>query len=390
MTSTPSFAGIADQLARQQIELPSWAFGNSGTRFKVFSTPGTPRDPYEKIADAAQVQQYTGLAPTVALHIPWDLVDDFADLKRHAEEHGVSLGTVNSNTFQDDDYKFGALTHVDETVRQKAIDHHLRCIDVMDATGSRDLKIWLAEGSNYPGQEDMRSRQDRLHESLSTIYDRLGADQRLVLEYKFFEPSFYHTDVPDWGTSYVQTAALGPKAMVCLDTGHHAPGTNIEFIVMQLLRLGKLGSFDFNSRFYADDDLIVGAADPFQLFRILVEVIRGGGYDNPDVAFMLDQCHNIEDKIPGQIRSVLNVQEMTARALLLDRVALTAAQEAHDVLGANEVFMDAYQTDVRKDLAEWRESRGLPANPMRAYLDSGYQQSIAEDRVGGVQAGWGA
>ncbi|MBF4595050.1 MULTISPECIES: L-rhamnose isomerase [Curtobacterium] len=390
MTSTPSFAGIADQLARQQIELPSWAFGNSGTRFKVFSTPGTPRDPYEKIADAAQVQQYTGLAPTVALHIPWDLVDDFADLKRHAEEHGVSLGTVNSNTFQDDDYKFGALTHVDETIRQKAIDHHLRCIDVMDATGSRDLKIWLAEGSNYPGQEDMRSRQDRLHESLSTIYDRLGADQRLVLEYKFFEPSFYHTDVPDWGTSYVQTAALGPKAMVCLDTGHHAPGTNIEFIVMQLLRLGKLGSFDFNSRFYADDDLIVGAADPFQLFRILVEVIRGGGYDNPDVAFMLDQCHNIEDKIPGQIRSVLNVQEMTARALLLDRVALTAAQEAHDVLGANEVFMDAYQTDVRKDLAEWRESRGLPANPMRAYLESGYQQSIAEDRVGGVQAGWGA
>jgi L-rhamnose isomerase/sugar isomerase len=390
MTSTPSFAGIADQLAAQQIELPSWAFGNSGTRFKVFSTPGTPRDPYEKIADAAKVHEFTGLAPTVALHIPWDLVDDFADLKRHAEEHGVRLGTINSNTFQDDDYKFGALTHVDETIRQKAIDHHLRCIDVMDATGSRDLKIWLAEGSNYPGQEDMRSRQDRLHESLSTIYDRLGPDQRLVLEYKFFEPSFYHTDVPDWGTSYVQTAALGDKAMVCLDTGHHAPGTNIEFIVMQLLRLGKLGSFDFNSRFYADDDLIVGAADPFQLFRILVEVIRGGGYDNPDVAFMLDQCHNIEDKIPGQIRSVLNVQEMTARALLLDRVALTAAQEAHDVLGANEIFMDAYQTDVRKDLAAWRESRGLPANPMRAYLESGYQQSIAEDRVGGVQAGWGA
>ena len=389
MTSA-SFSSIGDQLARQAIELPSWAFGNSGTRFKVFSTPGTPRDPYEKIADAAQVNKYTGLAPTVALHIPWDLVDDFADLRRHAEEHGVRLGTVNSNTFQDDDYKFGALTHVDETIRQKAIDHHLRCIDVMDATGSRDLKIWLAEGSNYPGQEDMRSRQDRLHESLSTIYDRLGDDQRLVLEYKFFEPSFYHTDVPDWGTSYVQTSALGDKAMVCLDTGHHAPGTNIEFIVMQLLRLGKLGSFDFNSRFYADDDLIVGAADPFQLFRILVEVIRGGGYDNPDVAFMLDQCHNIEDKIPGQIRSVLNVQEMTARALLLDRVALTAAQEAHDVLGANEIFMDAYQTDVRKDLAAWRESRGLPADPMRAYLDSGYQRSIAEDRVGGVQAGWGA
>ncbi|WP_066521311.1 L-rhamnose isomerase [Curtobacterium ammoniigenes] len=390
MTGPVDIGGISDQLAAQQIELPSWAFGNSGTRFKVFATPGTPRDPYEKIADAAQVHKHTGLAPTVALHIPWDHVDDFGDLRRHAEAHGVRLGTINSNTFQDDDYKFGALTHVDPAVRQKAIDHHLQCIDVMHQTGSRDLKIWLAEGSNYPGQEDMRSRQDRLHDSLSTIYDRLGPDQRLVLEYKFFEPSFYHTDVPDWGTSYVQVAALGDRAVVCLDTGHHAPGTNIEFIVMQLLRLGKLGSFDFNSRFYADDDLIVGAADPFQLFRILVEVIRGGGYANPDVAFMLDQCHNIEDKIPGQIRSVLNVQEMTARALLLDRVALTAAQEAHDVLAANAIFMDAFQTDVRPALAAWREARGLPGDPMRAYLDSGYQRQIADERVGGVQAGWGA
>jgi L-rhamnose isomerase/sugar isomerase len=385
-----TFSEIADQLAKQQIELPSWAFGNSGTRFKVFSTPGTPRDPYEKIADAAKVHEFTGLAPTVALHIPWDLVDDFADLRRHANEHGVELGTVNSNTFQDDTYKFGSLTHSDPKVRQQAIDHHFRCIDVMDATGSRDLKIWLADGTNYPGQGDMRSRQDHLHESLSTIYDRLGADQRMVLEYKFFEPAFYHTDVPDWGTSFVQTQALGDRAMVCLDTGHHAPGTNIEFIVMQLLRLGKLGSFDFNSRFYADDDLIVGAADPFQLFRILVEVVRGGGYDDPDVAFMLDQCHNVEDKIPGQIRSVLTVQEMTARALLLDRVALTAAQEAHDVLGANQVMMDAFYTDVRSDLAAWRASRGLPADPMAAYLASGNQEKIADERLGGVQAGWGA
>lgn len=381
---------ILAALEKQSIELPSWAFGNSGTRFKVFSTPGTPRDPYEKIADAAQVHAHTGLAPTVALHIPWDLVDSFDDLRRHAEDHGVSLGTVNSNTFQDDDYKFGALTHEDAAVRRKAIDHHLACIDVMDATGSRDLKIWLAEGSNYPGQADLRGRQDRLHDSLQQIYARLGDHQRLVLEYKFFEPAFYHTDVPDWGTSYVQVTALGDKAMVCLDTGHHAPGTNIEFIVMQLLRLGKLGSFDFNSRFYADDDLIVGAADPFQLFRILFEVIRGGGLNNPDVAFMLDQCHNIEDKIPGQIRSVLNVQEMTARALLVDREALTTAQRSGDVLTANAVFMDAFSTDVRPALAEWREGRGLPADPMAAYAASGYGQRIAEERVGGVQAGWGA
>ncbi|TGY38599.1 L-rhamnose isomerase [Microbacterium laevaniformans] len=377
-------------LAAQAIELPSWAFGNSGTRFRVFPTLGTPRDPFEKIADAAQVHRHTALAPSVALHIPWDAVEDYAALRRHAEDRGVRLGTVNSNTFQDEDYKFGALTHHDERIRRKAIDHHLACIDIMDATGSRDLKIWLAEGSNYPGQNDMRDRQDRLHDSLQQIYARLGDEQRLVLEYKFFEPAFYHTDVPDWGTSYVQVAALGERAMVCLDTGHHAPGTNIEFIVMQLLRLGRLGSFDFNSRFYADDDLIVGAADPFQLFRILVEVIRGGGLNNPDVAFMLDQCHNIEDKIPGQIRSVLNVQEMTARALLLDREALSAAQQNNDVLAANAILMDAFQTDVRPQLAAWRVERGLPADPMAAYAASGYAERSAAERVGGVQAGWGA
>ncbi|WP_251452284.1 L-rhamnose isomerase [Microbacterium sp. Marseille-Q6648] len=388
MTTLP--AETLQALEGQGIELPSWAFGNSGTRFRVFGTPGTPRDPFEKIADAAQVNQYTALAPSVALHIPWDKVADYNALRAHAEDLGVALGTVNSNTFQDEDYKFGALTHHDDRIRSKAIDHHFECIDIMHATGSRDLKIWLAEGSNYPGQNDMRARQDRLQDSLQQIYARLGDDQRLVLEYKFFEPSFYHTDVPDWGTSYAQVAALGDKAMVCLDTGHHAPGTNIEFIVMQLLRLGKLGSFDFNSRFYADDDLIVGAADPFQLFRILFEVVRGGGLNNPDVAFMLDQCHNIEDKIPGQIRSVLNVQEMTARALLVDRAALDAAQASNDVLAANAVFMDAFYTDVRPALAEWRESRGLPADPMAAYAASGYQQKIAADRVGGTQAGWGA
>ncbi|WP_028474610.1 L-rhamnose isomerase [Nocardioides alkalitolerans] len=384
-----SFADITPQLERLAIEVPSWAYGNSGTRFKVFGSAGTPRTVHEKIADAATVNRFTGLAPAVALHIPWDLVDDFGALRAYAQDLGIELGTVNSNTFQDDDYKLGALTHTDKKIRQKAIDHHFECIDVMDATGSRDLKVWLAEGSNYPGQADMRGRQDRLHESLAAIYERIGADQRLVLEYKFFEPAVYHTDVPDWGTSYVQVSALGERAVVCLDTGHHAPGTNIEFIVMQLLRLGKLGSFDFNSRFYADDDLIVGAADPFQLFRILVEVIRGGGLDEGSpVALMLDQCHNIEKKIPGQIRSVLNVQEMTARALLLDREALAAAEAAGEVLDAHEIFMDAFSTDVRPALAEWRESRGLPAHPMKAYAADGYQEQIETERVGGTQASW--
>jgi L-rhamnose isomerase/sugar isomerase len=385
-----SFDQITDALAQQAIELPSWAFGNSGTRFRVFPQAGVPRDPFEKVADAAEVNRLTGLAPKVALHIPWD-ESDFADLRRHAEDLGVQLGTINSNTFQDEAYMLGSLAHRDAKVRRKAIDHHLRCIEIMGETGSRDLKVWLADGTNYPGQDDMRTRQDHLSESLAEIYAAIGDDQRLVLEYKIFEPAFYHTDVPDWGTSYAQVTALGDKAFVCLDTGHHAPSTNIEFIVMQLLRLGKLGSFDFNSRFYADDDLIVGAADPYQLFRILVEVIRGGGY-GPDsgVAFMLDQCHNIEKKIPGQIRSVLNVQEMTARALLLDREALDAAQLEGDVLAANGIFMDAFSTDVRPALAEWRESRGLPAEPMKAYAASDYQSKIEAARVGGSQAGWGA
>ncbi|KMO70808.1 L-rhamnose isomerase [Mycolicibacterium chlorophenolicum] len=373
------------------IELPSWAFGNSGTRFKVFGTPGTPRDVREKIADAAQVHRLTGLAPTVALHIPWDRVDDYTALSAYAQDLGVRLGTINSNTFQDDDFKFGSLTHSDKTIRQKAIDHHLDCIEVMNRTGSRDLKVWLADGTNYPGQGDIRARQDRLAESLATIYQHIGPEQRLVLEYKFFEPAMYMTDVPDWGTSYAHVSALGERAMVCLDTGHHAPGTNIEFIVAQLLRLAKLGSFDFNSRFYADDDLIVGAADPFQLFRIMFEVVRGGALDSDSpVAFMLDQCHNVEEKIPGQIRSVMNVEEMAARALLVDTEALRAAQDDGDVLGANAILMDAFYTDVRPALARRRAERGLPEDPLAAFRASGYQTRIAAERVGGTQSSWGA
>ena len=386
-----TFADITAVLQAQAIEVPSWAFGNSGTRFKVFAQAGVPRDPFEKVSDAAQVHLHTGLAPSVALHIPWDRVDDFDKLRRHAEDLGVLLGTINTNTFQDDDYMLGSLCHVDDAIRMKAIHHAFDCIDIMGVTGSRDLKVWLPDGLNYPGQADLRSRQERLADSLRQIYARLSGDQRLVLEYKLFEPAFYATDVPDWGTAYAHCVALGERAVVCLDTGHHAPSTNIEFIVMQLLRLGRLGAFDFNSRFYADDDLIVGAADPFQLFRILFEVARGNGFDaSVGVSFMLDQCHNIEKKIPGQIRSVLNVQEMTARALLVDREALAEAERAGDVLGGNMILMDAFYTDVRPMLAEWRESRGLPADPMEAYRLSGYQERIEAERIGGTQAGWGA
>lgn len=381
-------------LRQQTIELPSWAFGNSGTRFKVFAQPGVPRDPYEKIADAAQVHRYTGVAPRVSLHIPWDLVDDYEDLARHAAEQGVSIGMINSNLFQDDDYKLGSLTHPDPVVRKKAVDHHLQCLEVMAATGSRELKLWLPDGINYPGQDSLRARQDRLADSLAEVYAALTAahpENRLVLEYKFFEPAFYATDIPDWGTSLLHCLALGDRAKVVLDTGHHAPGTNIEVIVMQLLRQGRLGAFDFNSRFYADDDLMAGAADPFQLFRIMHEIVQAGALDaSSGVNFMLDQCHNVEAKIPGQIRSVMNVQEATAKALLVDADALEAAQVSGDVLAANGVLMDAYSTDVRPLLADLRTEQGLAPDPMAAFAASGYTETIVAERVGGAQAGWGA
>ena len=390
MTLAPALQGLDDFT----IEVPSWAYGNSGTRFKVFTTPGVPRNPYEKIADAAQVNAVTGLAPRVSLHIPWDKVDDFGALATHAKELGVAIGAINSNLFQDEDYKLGSLTHADERIRAKAIQHHLDCIAIMRETGSRDLKIWLPDGTNYAGQASLRARQDRLADSLAQVYAALDDDQRLLLEYKFFEPYFYAMDIPDWGTSLVHCQALGERAQVVLDTGHHAPGTNIEFIVMQLQRVGKLGAFDFNSRYYADDDLVVGSADPFQLFRILNEIVETGGHrpsgSGRDINFMLDQCHNIEEKIPGQIRSVLNVEQALAKALLIDRDALAAAARAGDVLGAHAVLMDAFDTDVRGVLADRREARGLPRDPMAAYVASGYPQRIAAERVGGTQASWGS
>lgn len=391
MTDETFHGRVSDALRSQRIETPSWAYANSGTRFKVFPQQGVPRDPFEKIADAAVVHRLTGIAPTVALHIPWDRVDDFAALSTYAKEQGINLGAINSNVFQDDDYRLGSVTNPDPAVRRKATDHLLECVDIMDATGSRDLKLWFSDGTNYPGQDDIRARQDRLAEALREVYARLGTDQRILLEYKLFEPAFYTTDVPDWGTAYAHCLELGPKAQVVIDTGHHAPGTNIEFIVAFLLRQNKLGAFDFNSRFYADDDLMVGAADPFQLFRIMYEIVRGDALSpEAGIAFMLDQCHNIEAKIPAIIRSVLNVQEATAKALLVDREALGRAQEEGDVLAANAVIMDAFNTDVRPMLADFRAGQGLDPDPIAAYHRSGYFDRIRVERAGGIQAGWGA
>src|SRR5215213_5109717 len=371
MTSTdPSARARAlSGLRDQRIETPSWGYGNSGTRFKVFAQEGVPRTPEEKIDDAATVHRFTGVAPRVSLHIPWDAVDDYGQLAKYAADRGVEIGAINANVFQDDAYRLGSVANPDPAVRRKALDHLLECLGVMDATGSRDLKLWFADGTNYPGQDNLRARQDRLAEALRAVYDRLAEGQRMLLEYKFFEPAFYATDVPDWGTSYAHCLELGPKAQVVIDTGHHAPGTNIEFIVAFLLRAARLGAFDFNSRFYADDDLMVGSADPFQLFRILHEIVQGDALSPASgINFMLDQCHNIEEKIPAVIRSVMNVQEATAKALL----------------------MDAYNTDVRPLLRDLRADMGLDPDPVEAYRRSGYAERIRAERQGGQQAGWGA
>jgi len=384
-------SSVKQALRAQRIETPSWAYGNSGTRFRVFPQAGVPRTPYEKLEDAAEVQRFTGVAPSVALHIPWDKVDDYAELAAFAQDRGVELGTINANVFQDNDYRLGSVANPDPGIRRKAIGHLVECIEVMDRTGSRDLKLWFADGTNYPGQDDVRARQERLADALRETYDRLGEHQRMLLEYKLFEPAFYMTDVPDWGTAFLHCVQTGPRAHVVIDTGHHAPGTNIEFIVAVLLRAGRLGGFDFNSRFYADDDLMVGAADPFQLFRIMHEIVLAGALGpEAGIAFMLDQCHNIEPKIPAVIRSVMNVQEATAKALLVDSAALVAAQQAGDVLEANAALMDAYHTDVRPLLRELREDMGLDPDPVAAYRRSGYHEKICADRLGGEAAGWGA
>jgi L-rhamnose isomerase / sugar isomerase len=384
-------ASILDVLRQQQIETPSWAYGNSGTRFKVFAQPGVPRTAYEKIDDAATVNRFTGIAPRVALHIPWDRVEDYADLKQHAEAQGVQIGAINPNLFQEDAYKLGSVCNPDPAIRRRAIDHLLECIAVMEATGSTTLSLWFADGTNYPGQDDVRARQERLAVALRETYDQLPGDGRLLLEYKMFEPHFYSMDVPDWGTSLLHCLELGPRAQVLVDTGHHGPNTNIEFIVANLLRVGRLGGFHFNSAFYADDDLMVGAADPYRLFRIMYEIVSADALKaEAGVAFMLDQCHNLEPKVAAEIRSVMNVQEATAKALLVDNKQLGEAQARGDVLAANAIVEDAFKTDVRPMLAELREDMGIDPDPVAAYRRSGHLERVTADRAEGQASGWGA
>jgi L-rhamnose isomerase/sugar isomerase len=368
---------ILERLAALEIETPSWGYGNSGTRFHVYPWPGAARDAYERIADAALVHRLTGCCPSVAVHIPWDAVDDYGALTRFAEEQGVRIGAVNPNLFGDDDYRLGSICNPDAAVREKAIAHCLECIRIAEEVGSSIISLWLADGTNYPGQDDLRDRHARLVDGLERVYAELPEATRLLVEYKFFEPAFYSTDLPDWGTSALVCRRLGPKAQVLVDTGHHPQGTNIEQIVALLLGEGLLGGFHFNNRKYADDDLIVGAIDPFELFRIMCEIAREG----PDgIALMIDQSHNVEGKIDAMIQSVTNIQTAYAKALLVDRERLRSAQQAGDVLGAHRVLLEAFETDVRPLLAALRERMGVDADPVEAFRRGGYAEGLASER----------
>jgi L-rhamnose isomerase/sugar isomerase len=379
-----------------EIEIPSWGFVNTGTRFRVWPQAGVPRTVEEKVDDAGTVRRYTGIATTIALHIPWDRADDYAVLGDHIESRGLKTGAINSNTFQAEGYMLGSLCHPSAEVRARAVAAIIECCRIAARMDAPAVKVWLGDGTNYPGQDDLRHRRHRLVEGLQEVYTELPERARMYLEYKIFEPAVYSTDVQDWGQALSVCRHVGERAVVCVDTGHHSLGVNIEQIVALLLAEGRLGSFDLNDKKYGDDDLMVGAIDPYQLFRIAHELINAMRDDSDPVAqrtaretaYMLDQCHNIEPKVPAMIRSVMNLQEIFAKALLVDREALLAAQATGDVLAANGQLWAAFATDVRGPLAELRQERGLPADPYHAYLESGEAEARAEARVGGQAASW--
>lgn len=377
--------GVKQRLKAQRIETPSWGYGNSGTRFKVFAWSGAARNIQEKLADAGYIHKLTGIAPSVALHIPWDKVDDWTGLGQYAQAHNVKIGAINPNVFQDDQYKLGSICHPSGAVREEAIAHMVECCEIMAKTGSDLLSVWLADGTNYAGQDSIRERKHRLEHALAQVYGHLPPRSRMLIEYKFFEPAFYHTDLADWGMAYATSLKLGPQAQVLVDTGHHAPGTNIAHIVAFLLDEGRLGGFHFNARRYADDDLIVGTNNPFELFEIFVELVLAGDLAN-DVAYMIDQSHNIEPKLEAMLLSVLNCQTAYAKALIVDYATLRERQQAGDVLGAFRVLVDAFETDIRPLLAQVRVEMGCEPDPIAAYRSDKYAAQVAAER-GAVVAG---
>lgn len=368
-----------------KIETPSWAYANTGTRFGKFLQAGAATTMAEKLSDAGQVHGCTGCCPSVATHVLWDFpggLQDAPAVKAEAEKHGVAIGSVSPNVFQSQEYKYGSLANPNEEVRTRALNHVLECVELARATGSRDITPWLADGSNYPGTANIRQRKQWLMDSFRTVHAALSPNQRLLIEYKPFEPAFYHTDIADWGMALLLARHAGPQAKVLVDTGHHYQSQNIEQIVAWLLDEGMLGGFHFNDRRYADDDLTLGSIDPYQIFRIFHEIHyhawqRG---ESPDIAYMVDQSHNLKPKIEEMIQTVTMAQELYAKAALVDHEALSLKQRRCELIDAEEILKDAFATDVRGVLEDWRQKRGLPRQPLKAYRESGYQQRIEEER----------
>ncbi len=392
MPSTPEYEVLTQRLAdrghdvaaleraigRLAIETPSWGYGDSGTRFAVFPQAGRPRNVYERIEDAAEVHRLTGTAPLVALHFPWDAVDDLDALSQAIAAAGLRAGAVNPNVFQDPDYRLGSITNPDPGIRRKALEHLIECGEIAGTLGSTAISLWFADGTNYPGQDDLRARRRRLVEGLSELYAATPAEQELLVEYKLFEPAFYATDLADWGSALLVCQRLGARAKVLVDLGHHAQGTNVEQIVAILDGEDRLGGFHFNNRKYADDDLIVGSVNPFELFLIFVELAAG---ERPLPRLTIDQAHNVEPKLEAMVRSVLNLQDAYAKALLVDRSALAEAQAAGDVMRGHELLLDAFNTDLRPLCAQVRADLGGAADPVAELRGSGHLDRQAARRA---------
>ncbi len=378
----PSQDRITEALNLLQIELPSWGFANTGTRFGKFLQPEAATTIEEKFADAAQVQVLTGSIPTLALHIPWDMpqgLQDVPGICRLEEQYGIRAGSINPNLFEDQEYKFGSICNSDPAIRERALNHLLECVAIARNLRSRDLSLWLPDGSNYPGTQSIRRRIEWMEEALRIVHDALGDDQRLLLEYKPFEPAFYHTDLADWGMSLLTAKRVGLKVCVLVDTGHHYSGQNIEQIVAWLLREQRLGGFHFNDRRYADDDLTLGSIDPYQIFRIFHEILSDP-HGMKGTAFMIDQSHNLKGKMEAMVQTVVTAQEIFAKAALVDREQLTELQDACRLVEAEECLRQAFWHDVRPLVRAWRKSRGLPEDPLAALRESGYVERIREER----------
>jgi len=372
-------------LDRLKVELPSWGFANTGTRFGKFVQPGAATTIQEKFSDAAQVHSITGACPTLALHVQWDLpngLKDVSEVETLSKKFGIRPGSINPNTFQNQEYKYGSVGNPDPNVRRTAVSHILDCVAIADALKSRDVSPWFADGSNYPGSQNIRKRIGYFEESLKEIHRALKPGQRLLLEYKPFEPAFYHTDVADWGMAYLLAKEAGPQAFVLVDTGHHYQAQNIEQIVAWLLHRGMIGGFHFNDRRYADDDLTLGSIDPYQVFRIFheIQMFEWEEGRRADIAYMVDQSHNLKGKIEAMIQTVCTAQELYARAALVNHEQLGKFQEQCSLVDAEETLRGAFWQDTRSIVKEWRRAKGLPDDPLQAFRQSGYLERIVRER----------